>query len=38
MVVVVPGEDEASLRSLIERSSDLKGQLVAFTRSALFDR
>lgn len=38
MVVAVRNEDEASLRGLIERSSDLKGELVAFAQSARFDR
>lgn len=38
MAVAVRNEDEASLRGLIERSSDLKGELVAFAQSARFDR
>ncbi|MFI9156530.1 hypothetical protein [Kitasatospora aureofaciens] len=38
MTVVVRSEDEASLRDLIERSSELKGELVAFAQSARFDR
>ncbi|MQS13091.1 hypothetical protein F7Q99_12550 [Streptomyces kaniharaensis] len=38
MAVVVRNEDEASLRDLIERSSELKGELVAFAQSARFDR
>ncbi|MGW4897545.1 hypothetical protein ACWEQL_35640 [Kitasatospora sp. NPDC004240] len=38
MAVVVPSNDEASLRGMIERSSDLKGELVAFAQSARFDR
>ncbi|MGW7446389.1 hypothetical protein [Kitasatospora sp. NPDC054795] len=38
MTVAVRSEDEASLRRLIERSSELKGELVAFAQSARFDR
>ncbi|MEU3570998.1 hypothetical protein AB0E96_21640 [Kitasatospora sp. NPDC036755] len=38
MTVTVRSEDEASLRRLIERSSELKGALVAFAQSARFDR
>ncbi|MEV7772973.1 hypothetical protein [Kitasatospora sp. NPDC086791] len=38
MTVAVWSEDEASLRRLIERSSELKGELVAFAQSARFDR
>ncbi|WP_157845476.1 hypothetical protein [Kitasatospora phosalacinea] len=38
MAVVVRNEDESSLRDLIERSSELKGELVAFDQSARFDR
>ncbi|MBD0674096.1 hypothetical protein [Streptomyces sp. CBMA156] len=38
MTVVVPSEDEAPLRRLIERSAELKGELVAFGQSALFDQ
>ncbi len=38
MAVVVRNEDGASLRDLIERSSELKGELVAFAQSARFDR
>lgn len=37
MTVAVRSEDEA-LRRLIERSSELKGELVAFAQSARFDR
>jgi hypothetical protein len=38
MTVAVRSWDEASLRRLIERSSELKGELVAFAQSARFDR
>ncbi|MFJ2190704.1 hypothetical protein ACIOJE_22695 [Kitasatospora sp. NPDC087861] len=38
MAVVVRNEDEAPLRRLIERSSELKGELVAFAQGARFDR
>ncbi|WP_405012208.1 hypothetical protein [Kitasatospora sp. NBC_01539] len=38
MTAAVRSEDEASLRGLIERCSELKGELVAFARSARFDR
>ncbi|MFJ9951479.1 hypothetical protein [Kitasatospora sp. NPDC091207] len=38
MTAVVRSEDEASLRGLIERCSELKGELVAFAQSARFDR
>ncbi|MEE1828189.1 hypothetical protein PUR61_39360 [Streptomyces sp. BE20] len=38
MTAVVRSEDEALLRGLIERSSELKGDLVVFARSARFDR
>ena len=33
-----PSDDEQSLIDLIERSAELKGELVAFTQSARFDR
>ncbi|GAA1399916.1 hypothetical protein GCM10009639_40260 [Kitasatospora putterlickiae] len=38
MAVVVPNEGEALVRGLIERSSELKGELVAFAQSPRFDR
>ncbi|MET8539848.1 hypothetical protein ABZW03_04200 [Kitasatospora sp. NPDC004799] len=38
MTVVEPDGDEASLRALIERSAELKGELVAFAQGARFDR
>ncbi|MEU9076247.1 hypothetical protein [Kitasatospora sp. NPDC048538] len=38
MGVVVRTEDEASLRGLIERCSELKDELVAFAQSSRFDR
>ncbi|MFE5580509.1 hypothetical protein [Kitasatospora sp. NPDC056531] len=38
MTAVVRTEDEPSLQGLIERSSDLKGELVVFAQSARFDR
>ncbi|MEU1288762.1 hypothetical protein [Kitasatospora sp. NPDC005856] len=38
MAVVVRSEDEASLRGLIERCAELKGELVEFAQSARFDR
>ncbi|MFE7527257.1 hypothetical protein ACFU7Y_16265 [Kitasatospora sp. NPDC057542] len=38
MTVVVPSEEEASLRGLIERCAELKGELVEFAQSARFDR
>ncbi|MFD5437683.1 hypothetical protein ACFWJ4_36710 [Kitasatospora sp. NPDC127067] len=38
MTVVVPSVDEASLSGLIERSSELKGELVVFARGSRFDR
>ncbi|MFI6447247.1 hypothetical protein [Kitasatospora sp. NPDC050543] len=38
MAVVVRSKDEASLRGLIERSAELKGELVVFAQSARFDR
>ncbi|MFD7643872.1 hypothetical protein ACFV4P_24810 [Kitasatospora sp. NPDC059795] len=37
MTVVVRNEDEASLRGLIERCAELKGELVEFAQSARFD-
>ncbi|MFI5528991.1 hypothetical protein ACIA8O_10625 [Kitasatospora sp. NPDC051853] len=38
MAVGVRSEDEASLRDLIERCAELKGELVEFAQSARFDR
>ncbi|MFF2544693.1 hypothetical protein ACFVUY_19230 [Kitasatospora sp. NPDC058063] len=38
MTVVVPSVDEESLSGLIERSSELKGELVAFAQGSRFDR
>ncbi|MER7671790.1 hypothetical protein ABTY61_25480 [Kitasatospora sp. NPDC096128] len=38
MAAVVRSEDEASLRGLIERSSELKGELVSFGQGSRFDR
>lgn len=38
MTVAEPREDEASLNGLIERSSELKGELVSFAQSSRFDR
>ncbi|MFH8379883.1 hypothetical protein ACH4E7_02910 [Kitasatospora sp. NPDC018058] len=38
MTVVVRSEDEASLRGLIERCAELKGELVEFAQSPRFDR
>ncbi|MFJ9447756.1 hypothetical protein ACIRRH_38855 [Kitasatospora sp. NPDC101235] len=38
MTVVVGSEDEASLRGLIERCAELKGELVEFAQSTRFDR
>ncbi|MFE7590244.1 hypothetical protein ACFU6K_12645 [Kitasatospora sp. NPDC057512] len=38
MTAVVRSEDEASLRGLIERSSELKGELVSFAEGPRFDR
>ncbi|MCX4686645.1 hypothetical protein OG401_20420 [Kitasatospora purpeofusca] len=38
MAVVVRNEDETSLRGLIARSSELKGELVSFAQGPYFDR
>ncbi|MEU6239363.1 hypothetical protein, partial [Kitasatospora sp. NPDC047058] len=38
MVVAARSEDDVSLQRLIERSAELKGELVAFGESARFDR
>ncbi|MFJ8440200.1 hypothetical protein [Kitasatospora griseola] len=38
MTVAIQSEDEVSLRGLIERCAELKGELVEFAQSALFDQ
>ncbi|MET8699176.1 hypothetical protein ABZW10_09945 [Kitasatospora sp. NPDC004723] len=38
MSAAVRGEDEASLRGLVERSSELKAELVSFAQGPRFDR